>query len=214
MRKDARLNREKLLEAARALFAERGLDVPLNEVARRAGVSIGTLYNRFPDRTALSLAVYAEHTEAVVRSAERALEMADAWAGFTYFLERLCLLQAADKGFNEYCASGLAELVPGEELRRGYTLMGELVAAAQRAGALRADFVTEDLAFVTWSVARTIEATAGVAPEAWRRHLALMCDGLRRSAATPLPAPPLRPEQAASIVHCAADRGEAPGAVG
>ncbi|MFE7675480.1 TetR/AcrR family transcriptional regulator [Streptomyces albidoflavus] len=198
MRRDAQANRIKLIESARLLFAERGLDVPLSEVARHAGVSIGTLYNRFPSRTELCAAVFADHAEAVLRSAEHALAMDDAWEGFRYFLERVCLLQAADRGFNDLASRGLPTGSP--DLARGYALMTEIAARAQRAGALRSDLTTEDLAFVTWSITRTIEATAEVAPDVWRRHLALFCDGLRAGAAHPLPVPPLRQEQLARIM--------------
>ncbi|QFU88262.1 TetR/AcrR family transcriptional regulator [Amycolatopsis sp. YIM 10] len=197
MRRDAQLNREKLIDSARALFAERGLNVALEEVARRAGVSIGTLYNRFPTREDLCAAVFADRVDTVVRSAENALAMPDAWAGFTLFLEQMCLLQAADRGFNDLAARWLPQADP----RRGYELMSELVARARREGALREDFTTEDLAFVTWSITRTIEATAAVNPELWRRHLAMICDGLRAEAAHPLPEPPLRPEQLAGIMR-------------
>ncbi|AXB43706.1 TetR/AcrR family transcriptional regulator [Amycolatopsis albispora] len=199
MRRDAQLNREKLIESARALFAERGLNVALEEVARRAGVSIGTLYNRFPTRTDLCAAVFADRAQTVVLTAEHALSMPDAWAGFTHFLEQLCLLQAADRGFNELAERGLPQ--PGEDQRRGYELMCELIARARREGVLREDFTTEDLALVVWSITRTIEATAAVSPQLWRRHLAMICDGLRAGAAHPLPEPPLRPEQLAGIIQ-------------
>ncbi|MDA0637442.1 helix-turn-helix domain containing protein [Nonomuraea sp. MCN248] len=101
MRKDAVHNRERLLKAARELFADRGLDVPLEEVARRAGVSIGTLYNRFPTRDDLVEAVFADRVAAVRELAERALAEDDAWQGFVDFLTGVCELQSVDLGCNE-----------------------------------------------------------------------------------------------------------------
>lgn len=200
LRRDAQLNRERLVEAARTLFAERGLTVALEEVARQAGVSIGTLYNRFPSREDLCAAVFEDRAAAVAAFARTALEAEDAWTGFTRFIEQICVMQANDRGYNDLAARGLPQTAPTEDHRRGYEQMAEIVARAQRDGSLRPDFTLEDMAFITWGIARTIEATATVSPEAWRRHLALTLDGLRASAAHPLPEPPLAPEQLAKIM--------------
>ncbi|GAA4099843.1 TetR/AcrR family transcriptional regulator [Nonomuraea soli] len=186
MRKDALHNRERLLGAARRLFADRGLEAPLEEIARAAGVSIGTLYNRFPDRQALVEAVFADRVRAVAELAERALAMDDAWEGFAAFLTGVCELQSADLGYNDLVAR--AAPLEGE---RGYALMGELVERARRDGGLRADVELADLAFVLWGVAATIRATRATAPAVWRRHLALALDGLRGAGAHALPVPAL-----------------------
>jgi AcrR family transcriptional regulator len=186
MRKDAVHNRERLLGAARRLFADRGLDVPLDEIARAAGVSIGTLYNRFPTRDALAEAVFADRVATVAGLAEQALAMADAWEGFAAFMTGVCELQAADLGYNDLAARAAA--MDGD---RGYGLMREILERAQRSGQLRGDVTLADMAFVVWGVAATIRATYEVAPGAWRRHLALALDGLRAVAARPLPVPPM-----------------------
>jgi AcrR family transcriptional regulator len=192
LRRDARQNRERLIEAARTAFAERGLDVPLDEIARRAGVSIGTLYNRFPSRADLTAAVFADREETVVQIAEHALTMASPWDGLVHLIEQIGRLMAADRGYNDLTARQAAAGPP-----RGHALMSSLVAKARESGELRSDFTLADVAFVIWSLTRTIEATARVAPEAWRRHLAFMLDGLRAPAARPLPVPPLTDEQVA-----------------
>jgi AcrR family transcriptional regulator len=201
LRKDAQRNRERLVEAARAVFAERGLDVALDEVARRAGVSIGTLYNRFPTRADLVAAVFADRRETLIEIAERALAMDDAWAGFVHFLEQVCRMQAADRGFNDLAARSLPQAAPTPDHLRGYELMTEIVERAKRSGALRPDFVLADMAFVTWAITRTIEATADVDPDAWRRHLGFVLDGLRAPAAHPLPVPALTDEQVSRIMR-------------
>lgn len=190
MRKDAVHNRERLLRAARELFADRGLDVPLEEIARSAGVSIGTLYNRFPTRDILVEAVFADRAATVTELAERALAMDDAWQGFVAFLTGVCELQAADLGYNDLAARTVA--VDGD---RGFGLMGEILERAQRSGDLRGDITLADMAFVLWGVAATVRATSKVAPGAWRRHLALALDGLRLAAARPLPVPPMSTAQ-------------------
>jgi AcrR family transcriptional regulator len=201
LRKDAQRNRERLVEAARAVFAERGLDVALDEVARRAGVSIGTLYNRFPTRSDLVRAVFADRTETIARIAEHALAMNDVWAGFVHFVEQVCRMQAADRGYNDLSARSLGDAAPTPDHVRGHELMTEILDRAKRSGALRPDFVLSDMAFVTWAITRTIEATAGVDPDAWRRHLGFILDGLRAPAAHPLPVPALEPEQVARIMR-------------
>ncbi|GGP11698.1 TetR/AcrR family transcriptional regulator [Nonomuraea glycinis] len=190
MRKDAVQNRERLLQAARQLFADGGLDVPLEEIARTAGVSIGTLYNRFPTRDALVEAVFADRVATVADLAERALAMDDAWDGFVAFLTGVCELQAADLGYNDLAARTAP--VDGD---RGYGLMLKILDRAQRSGELRPDVTLADMAFVLWGVAATIRATHEVVPGAWRRHLALTLDGLRTATAHPLPAPPMFTEQ-------------------
>jgi AcrR family transcriptional regulator len=201
MRKDAQRNRERLVEAARAVFAERGLDVALEDVARRAGVSIGTLYNRFPARADLVTAVFADRAETVAHIAEHALAMDDAWAGFVHFVEQVCRMQAADRGYNDLSARSIPHATPSPKHVLGYELMTEVVERAKRGGALRPDFVLSDMAFVTWAITRTIEATASVDPDAWRRHLGFILDGLRTPAAHPLPVPALEPDQVARIMR-------------
>ncbi|MEU6714165.1 helix-turn-helix domain-containing protein [Nonomuraea sp. NPDC046802] len=196
MRKDAVQNRENLLRAARELFADRGLDVPLEEIARRAGVSIGTLYNRFPTRDSLVGAVFADRVATVAELAEQALAMDDPWEGFAAFLTGVCELQAADLGYNDLAVRGAA--LEGD---RGYGLMRELLQRAQRSGDVRDDVTLTDMAFVVWGIAATVKATYQVSPGAWRRHLALTLDGLRATAAHPLPVPPMSTTQTRTAMH-------------
>ncbi|GIH80286.1 TetR/AcrR family transcriptional regulator [Planobispora longispora] len=197
LRKDAQRNRDLLVAAARELFAERGLDVPLEEIARRAGVSIGTLYNRFPARADLIGAVFADRVAATRALAEQALAMPGAWDGLVHFLEGVCAMQAADLGYNAL-ASGRGPYAAADDadLAEGYALMRRIVARAQESGELRPDVTLEDMVFVIWGHARTVEATATIAPRLWRRHLALLLDGLRTPEPSPLPEPSLTPEQA------------------
>ncbi|MFB9903822.1 TetR/AcrR family transcriptional regulator [Allokutzneria oryzae] len=197
LRKDAQRNREQLVRAARELFAQHGIDVALEEIARTAGVSIGTLYNRFPTRQDLVDAVFEDRAETVSRLAEHALSLDDPWAGLVHFLERVCELQAADRGYNDLVSRRVPQASPSEGYQRGYELMSRIVARARESGQLRADFTLEDMAFVTWGTTRTVEAVGTVRPEMWRRHLALLLDGMRADAAHPLPEPPLRPEELA-----------------
>jgi AcrR family transcriptional regulator len=202
LRKDAQRNRDLLVAAASRMFATRGLDVPLEDVAKEAGVSIGTLYNRFPTRGELVDAALAGKVAATVELAEAASTMADPWEGFAWFLERTCELQASDRGYNELCSRSLPDAPEITRLTaRGHKLILIIVDRAQRSGQLRADFSDGDFAFVLWSTTRTIEATRTTAPDAWRRHLGFMLDGFRAQAAHPLPAPALAPDEVARAMR-------------
>lgn len=202
LRRDAQRNRDLLVAAARRLYAAQGLDVPLEDIAKEAGVSIGTLYNRFPTRGALVEAALADKVAGAVELAKEAATMADPWTGFAWFLEHCCTLQAADRGYNELCARTMPDTPELDRLRiRGHELVLTIVDRAQQAGQLRADFQEGDFAFVIWSTTTIIKATATTAPDAWRRHLGLMLDGFRASAAHPLPRPPLNQDEVAEAMR-------------
>ncbi|UGT45388.1 TetR/AcrR family transcriptional regulator [Nocardia yamanashiensis] len=195
LRLDARRNRDALVGAAREVFTERGLDAPLKEIAARAGVAIGTLYNRFPTRDDLIAAAVEDRLEAGERIADAALTIDDPWDSFTYLVERVCELQASDRLLSELAVRAAPGPAVARAREQGHAKMREIVTRAQRAGVLRADWVLEDLGFITWAHTRIVEATAAIAPDAWRRHLALTFDGLRAAAAHPLPVPPITEAQ-------------------
>lgn len=200
LRSDARHNRERLVEAASALFAEVGLDLPLEAIARAAGVSIGTLYNRFPAREQLLEAVFVDRMESVVALVEVALADDDPWRGLVGYLTSVCELQSGDRGFNDLAARGFAGPPAVDALHKTVRArMAELLDRAKRAGALRRDLAVEDLAFVVWGISRTVELTADAAPDVWRRHLGLLLDGFRADAAHPLPVAPMTTPQDADV---------------
>jgi AcrR family transcriptional regulator len=195
-RKDAQRNRDALLCAGRSTFAAEGLDAPLEGIARRAGVAIGTLYRHFPTRLDLVEAIFTEKLQAWIDAGEAALATLVPWDGFAYFLERVCELQAHDRGFGDLTSVRLPDSGSMERARaRMYELSCRLVERAQQDGSLRPDVTPEDLAFLIWAHTRITDATHAIAPRAWRRQLALMLDGLRAPAANPLPEPPLEPRQ-------------------
>lgn len=196
LRQDAQRNRTALLAAAKAAFAEEGLDAALEGIARRAGVAIGTLYRHFPTRMEMVAAIFADKKRAWIKAAEAAVVMEPAWDGLTFFLERVCELQAGDLAFNDIASMRFPH-APGIEAarKRAHDLGRRIVERAQAEGSLRPDVTAEDLAFVVWALSRVSEATHAIDPDAWRRYLALTLDGFRATAAHPLPAPPLRPRQ-------------------
>jgi AcrR family transcriptional regulator len=201
-RRDAVANRERLLVAAGEVFAERGVAAPLDEIARRANVSIGTLYNHFPTREELLDAIYPERIAALNEAAEQAVSNSDPWAGFRTFVLRVFELQAEDRGLNDAMTLRYPNATAlSDACDRGFAPVGELIDRAQRAGTLRADFTVEDLAFLVWATSRVIAATAGTAPDAWRRYVDLQLDGLRAEGAHPLSTPPMTPTQVAAAMR-------------
>src|SRR5918994_1303253 len=142
LRADAERNRERVLSAARKVFAEQGLNASTNEIARRAGVGVATLFRRFPTRDDLVGAVFADKMAAYLAAAEEALAEPDAWDGFCGYIERVCRMQADDRGFADVLtltfptAKGLEA-----ERDRAALALAELIERAQAAGQLRQDFV-------------------------------------------------------------------------
>jgi AcrR family transcriptional regulator len=187
-RRDRARNREALLAAARDVFAEHGLGASLQQVARDAGVAIGTLYRHFPTRDDLLVAVFADKLKRVAEAGEQALGGSDPWDGFVRFVETLCALAAEDLGFNELTSIDRPARGGAAAVRAHiHQLWQRLLTRAQEAGALRPDLVLTDMFVLLWSQSRIIEATYGVAPRAWRRHLYLMLDAYRADRATALP---------------------------
>jgi AcrR family transcriptional regulator len=192
LRSDARRNREQLVASAHELFAASGLDVPVEEITRHAGVGMGTLYRHFPTKEDLIDAVLEDAFAGLLDAAKEAAEAEDAWAGLTSFLERALAEHVGNRGLKDIMAMRAHGRARTEALRaRIRPLLRRLIERAQEQGSLRADFAPEDLSLVFWTADRVIEATAAVRPDFWRRYLALLLDGLRAEAATPLPHPPL-----------------------
>ena len=198
LRSDARRNRELLVASARELFASSGVDVPVEEIVRHAGLGMGTLYRHFPTKEELVDAVLEEALGEIVELAEEAAAAEEAWAGLVGFFERTLALHATNRGLKDVLATRGRGRERADAMRaRIRPLLRRTIARAQEQGSLRRDFAAEDVPFVIWTVGRVIETSGQVAPEYWRRYLGFVLDGLRAGAATPLPAPPLTRSQLA-----------------
>jgi AcrR family transcriptional regulator len=193
LRRDAERNRERLLDAARAVFDERGVDAPYEEIARRAGVGIGTLYRRFPAREALIDALFADKAHRYLRASEEALTAGDAWDGFAGFVQRICQMQAEDRGFADVLTatfpSGSAPDVAAAtaSARRN---AAKLVQRARKGGQLRPDFKLQDFVWILIANGAYLQATREIAPNAWRRYVALILDAARTPTPSTLPTAP------------------------
>jgi AcrR family transcriptional regulator len=177
-RADAQRNRARLLAAARELLAAQGVDVSLREVARAAGVGVGTLYRHFPTREELVDAVLEEAMEEFLAAERAALAADDAWAGFTGFLDEALRLQARNRGLRDVVETRTHGRGRVDECRRRIgELIARLVERAQAEGSLRDDFVAQDVAAILWAGDRVLE----LGDEAlWRRYRGFVLDGLRR----------------------------------
>jgi AcrR family transcriptional regulator len=191
LRRDARENRNRILAAARAAFAAEGVDVPVEAIADRAGVGMGTLYRRFPTKHDLVQAVIEESLDAFVVAAEEGLAEDDPWTGFTGFVERVLELHVENRALREVLAGTEHGHARDAVRRRVRPLVRRLIERAHADGSLRPDFAPEDMPLVFMTAGRVLEAGRGVAPDLWRRYLGLLLDGLRAGGATPLPRGPL-----------------------
>jgi AcrR family transcriptional regulator len=186
LRADARRNREKVMAAARAAFAEHGSDAQMDDVARRAGVGVGTVYRHFPTKEALFVALLQDTFNRIAERARARLDQADAWEAFTALLWDAGESLAGDRALAEAMRADLSmEQCPGQielgEITRA------LIARAQAAGEMRPDAVLDDVPMLMCGIGSATYRDHSCS-ESWRRHLAIVLDGLRaRPDITPLP---------------------------
>jgi AcrR family transcriptional regulator len=178
LRRDAQQNRQRLLDAAAAVFAERGLEAGVGEIARVAGVGIGTLYRRFPTKDALVCALVHDVMSTILELARDSTDCSDG-TGLENFLEAASAYQAAHTGVLPRLWKVGSEHHSVDGIRR---LVDALLADAKENGRVRADLTSTDLTIVMWSIRGVIETTRGIAPGAWRRHLDILIAGLRPAA--------------------------------
>lgn len=208
LRADAERNRTAIVAAAQEVFAEQGLEAPLEEIAARAGIGIATLYRRFPARQQLVAAALIEKISQYAEAAEQALAVPDPWVGFSGFVERICELQAGDRGLSDLLSMTLPAGEHVERVRRlANDRVVELVEHAKAAGQLREDFTGEDLLLLLIAHSAVVNVTRTDAPHAWRRFVALALDAFQRSDAPPLPPPPSTAQMAQAMLRLARERG-------
>jgi AcrR family transcriptional regulator len=178
LRADARRNRERILRAARAVFADRGMDAQIDDVARRAKVGVGTVYRHFPTKEALLDALVRERFEEIAGYAQEALVREDPWEGFCELIWRAAERNAIDRAFCEMLAGSDQSAVVEETGLAGST--EELMERAKAQGKMRADATLMDVQIMMCG-AGSVMFTMITAPDIWRRYLTLMLDGLRAS---------------------------------
>ncbi len=191
LRSDAARNRAALVATAREVMAERGLEVPLDDIARRAGIGNATLYRRFPRRIDLVAAVFADRMVDHARAVQAALEATDPWDGFRGYMEAAAELQLHDLGIADLMTMDVSMAPEIEALRnRAFHGLVEVIERAKAAGALRADATPEDVLVMLQANAGLVTRAHHAAGEASRRLIRVLLDGLRAEAATPGPTAP------------------------
>lgn len=189
-RADSVRNRQLLIEAAREVFAARGFDATLDDIAKHAGLGTGTAYRHFPNKQSLAAEVLSDATTQIVTDARDALDVADPWVGLVQFFQRVAERQAADRGLYEtLTGQGDAE----EQARiwpQVISAVTELFTRAQQAGAVRKDAAPQDIAAMFAMLGPVFQISRTVRPDLWRRYLAYLLDSLRPGAGPKLPVPP------------------------
>lgn len=191
LRADAQDNRERILGAARALFAAEGLQVPMREVARRAGVGPATLYRRFPTKQELVTEAFRDQLRACRTIVDEGLAHPDPWAGFCLVVEKTCELHARHRGFTEAFMAAYPDAMDFAAAR-AYSLrsVGELARRAKGADGLRADFVLDDLILMIMAN-RGIHALSEAARVAASRRFAALVIQAFRASPEHAPLPPV-----------------------
>ncbi|MGW0086401.1 TetR/AcrR family transcriptional regulator [Streptomyces sp. NPDC003393] len=202
-RRDALRNRKLLVDTAREVFAEQGINAPLDVIARRAGVGNATLYRHFPTRAALVDEVFRDALTDTAAAGERARTAEDAWAGLTQYLRTVFAGLAADRGTNDLMTTNLEGAASLEAIHaHNRETIDALIRRGKEQGTVRPDLTTEDLLFTLAALGRAVPALTPVGQDAWVRPLALVLDGLRANpAAPPLPAPALTPGQFGEVLR-------------
>ena len=203
LRRDAERNRQRILDAARELFAQEGLGVTLNDVAHYAGIGVGTVYRRFRDKPQLIEELFEQQLGELVGLMEEAAKDPDPWRGLTGFLRRNLELQSRDRAFREIIVGSPEAAQRINQIRsRMFPLGAQLMQRAKDAGALRADFDASDIPMMFLMLTTILDAAREVEPDLWRRYLEIFIQGLRAEPAPPeaLSTPSLAGDQVPNVM--------------
>jgi AcrR family transcriptional regulator len=203
LRRDAERNRERILAAAAEVFAQHGLDASLDEVARHAGVGVGTVYRRFADKEELVQALFTQRIDDLASRAESALAEPDPWQALISYIEQMAEAMAGDTGLRQLLLFSPYASEHTAYARQKFTpLVHALVKRAQATGQARADLEGTDLPFMILMLSTAADYAHDVSPRIWSRYLTLLIDGISagRTGTTALPTPPLLPEEMEMIM--------------
>ncbi len=181
LRADARRNHEKVLAAAAAAFAESGLEAQVEDIARRAGVGVGTVYRHFPTKEALVEALAGEHFERLAEIVEAALQQHGApWELFASAIWRSAEAAAGDVAWCELIGRhpSTMQATAGGQARLA-AAMSALIGRAQEDGAMRADATVDDVRTIMCGFGHVAAAQRAGAGLDWERYLEIALDGLR-----------------------------------
>ncbi|GMA26948.1 TetR/AcrR family transcriptional regulator [Arenivirga flava] len=203
LRADAARNRTLILDTARRVFADRGIGATLNDVAREAGVGVGTVYRRFADKEALLAALRADKFTALRALAAAALRVDDPREALRGYLHEVIALRVRDRLINEVVAASPHD---HEALRAERERLSEdverVIARARDVGAVREGFAARDVPVLTLMVGALADRSASVDPEAWRRYASLLVDAVcPTEEPMPMPGGPFGEHQLPLVMH-------------
>jgi AcrR family transcriptional regulator len=189
LRADARRNRQAVIDAAKKLFADQGLEAQVPDLAKAAKVGVGTVYRHFPTKDHLIAAIAAQHFDRMAERARVDLELTDAWEGICDLIRFAVQLQADDRGLCEVMGSR-PELMDTAARAAGLPgLCDELVKRAQRSGQLRSDIGWEDIPLIACGIGHITHGGPPPSVGRWPRLLEIILDGLRAPGRGSLPRP-------------------------
>ena len=179
LRADARRNRERILEAAKEVFADQGTDAQMDDVARRAGVGVGTVYRHFPNKDVLMGELVTQKFTTITDNTREALQKDDAWEAFCELLYKSAEEMAVNGALRDALRDAGAAYERAEPARLALEAESDkLVKRAQRQGKLRKDFKAAELGMLMGGVCASMGAPQAGGLD-WRRHLEIVIDGLR-----------------------------------
>jgi AcrR family transcriptional regulator len=189
LRADARRNRQAVIDAASKLFADRGLDAQMPEVARAANVGVGTVYRHFPTKDHLIAAIASQHFERMAERGREDLQLANPWEGICDFIRFAIQIQADDRGLCEIMSSR-PDLMDTAARAAGLPeLSDKLVKRAQQSGQLRSDLDWEDVPMIACGIGHITQDGPPPSAGRWPRLVELILEGLRAPASGSLPPP-------------------------
>jgi AcrR family transcriptional regulator len=202
LRRDAARNHQLVLEAARTVLAEFGTDASMELIASRAGVGVGTVYRRFPNKEALVDEIAGQMLRQLVEEARRALSLADG-TGLEVFLRVIGHSLSEHRGYADKLV-GHSKAACVEQLR---DLITALVDQAREAGRITPGVELGDIMALAWALRGIVETSGSVVPDAWQRHLDIHLAGLRATGTPPSPRPAVTRAQLTEINGGAAGHG-------
>ena len=202
-RKDVVRNRQRILNAAKELFAEEGLDVTMHDIARQASLGVGTVYRHFPEKRELVDLLFEDQLERMAEIAHEALADPDPWHAVVWFHEQTLELQSEDRGLKELLLGIPSATHRAVKLRKKlHPLAAQIIERAQAAGVVRPDCVTQDFGVVVLMLGTVIDAAGDISPKLWQRYLTIALQGLRPASPPPEPleVPPVTPRQMENLL--------------
>jgi AcrR family transcriptional regulator len=204
LRRDAERNRQRILDAARVVFAERGLSASHDNIADEAGVGVGTVYRRFPDKELLIDALFEARIEEIADVARAAADHPDPWEAFVGFLIRMQEMQSEDRGLKEIVLGGARGAKRAEVARSLIEpLVVRVLQRAKDADVVRSDIELTDFPLIQLAIGTIAESTRDIAPDVWHRMMTVVLDGLRAECArSEFAVPALDDKQADAVMAC------------